>query len=291
MRAPPVSPAALPKRAPAPAGVAWLRAAFGILGRVAPPLAARWAYRLWFTTRRFPLSPREAQILGSAERLDVVHNHRPVATYAWGTGPAVLLVHGWHGSAAHFAEFVEPLTAAGFRAIAVDAPAHGATPGTRTTAFEIADALQTIGDQLGPFAATISHSFGTPCLLLALQNGLAADKVVCISPPATVDGLVDGFSQTVGLPDVVVTRFRAMLERNFGADIWRRLSPIEVARGIDLPALLIHDRDDRAVGIDEAETLARAWSGARLHVTEGLGHRRILGNREVVEQVIAFLKN
>jgi pimeloyl-ACP methyl ester carboxylesterase len=290
MRAPPATPAAIPKRAPAPAGVALLRATFAVLGRLAPPLAARWAYRLWFATRRFPPSAHEARILGQAERIDVVHNHRPVATYAWGAGPAVLLVHGWHGSAAHFVEFVEPLTAAGFRAVACDAPAHGATPGTRTTAFEIAEALQTIGERHGPFSAVVSHSFGTPCLLLALQNGLKADKAVCISPPATVDGLVDGFSQTLGLPGAVVTRFRALLERDFGADIWRRLSPVEIARTLDLPAFLIHDRDDRAVALDEAETLARAWRGARLHVTEGLGHRRILGNREVIERGVAFLR-
>lgn len=49
----------------------------------------------------------------------------PVTTYAWGEGPAVLLVHGWSSHTGCMAGFVDPLLERGFRVVAFDAPAHG----------------------------------------------------------------------------------------------------------------------------------------------------------------------
>lgn len=278
------------RRAPAPPGVESLRFAFGTFGRVLPRLMTGVAYRLWFTTRRFPLKPREREILDKAERFAVESNHRPVVVYAWGQGPTVLLVHGWHGSAAHFVEFVEPLTRAGFRAVAFDAPAHGESPGHRTRLPEIVDALESIGQRLGSIRAVIAHSFGVLCTTSAfVDKRLAADAVVCISPPANLEGLVVSFSDTLGLPLSVQRRFRARLERDFGADMWERFSTENHARRLALPALIVHDADDRSVPIEEAEALARAWQGAELVRTEGLGHRRILADPAVIGRAVAFL--
>ena len=53
-----------------------------------------------------------------------------------------------------------------------------------------------------------------------------------------------------------------------------------------MPALVVHDRGDREVPFEHGETLARSWPGARLMVTEGLGHRRILRDPEVVRAVV-----
>jgi pimeloyl-ACP methyl ester carboxylesterase len=278
------------RRAPAPAGVKLLRFWFGTVGRMLPGLMTRFAYRLWFKTRRFRLTDRERQILGAAERFSVEANGRPVSAYAWGRGPVVLMVHGWHGSAAHYVEFVQPLINAGFRAVAFDAPAHGDSPGDRTTLPEIVEAMTVLAQRIGPVHALIAHSFGVICTTYSLaQQRIAANRLVCISPPAHLQGMMTSFTDTLGLPPGIQTRFRARLERDFGADIWTRFSPEHHAARLDMPVLIIHDADDRSVPIEEAETLAQAWRGARLVRTEKLGHRRILADDGVTRQAVAFL--
>jgi len=278
-----------PRRAPAPAGLAPLRFGFGTLGRLAPGPMARVAYWLWFKTRRFPLSRRERAVLDRAEHRTVVHNGSAVAVYSWGSGPTVLLVHGWHGSAANFVAFVDPLLAAGKQVLAFDQPAHGATPGDRTNIYEIAAALEAVVRLHGPIESAITHSFGAPCALMALKNGLSLQRMVCISPPAEVETLLAAFSETLNLPRPVLMRFRRHLEREFGHDIWDRLSPSHVVRDLDLPALIIHDRNDRAMLFEEGQALAHAWPGAELYATSGLGHNRILVDAAVIERAVAFL--
>lgn len=281
--------AATTRRTPPPAGLAPLRLAFGTLGRLAPGLFAALAYRLWFQTRRFPVVPRERAVLDRARRETVHHEGLPVAVYRWGEGPAVLMMHGWHGSAANFAAFIDPLLAAGRSVLAFDAPAHGDTPGTRSNLYEIADALNAVARAHGPVEAIVTHSFGAPCALMAIQGGLQVKRAVCISPPAEVSSLIEVFAETLNLPAAVLARFRARLEHEFGHDIWERLSPAHAVRALDLPALIIHDRDDRATLFEEGEALARAWRGAQFHGTSGLGHTRILADADVIARAVAFL--
>jgi pimeloyl-ACP methyl ester carboxylesterase len=285
------TPATITRRAPAPPGAGVLRFWFGTLGRVLPSPMAVLARRLWLTTRRFPLSARESAVLGAAERRDVEVGGKRVAVYAWGDGPTVLLVHGWHGSAAHFAEFVDPLTAAGYRAVAIDAPAHGESPGTQTTLIEVAAAVEAVGRGIAPVYAVVGHSFGAPCVTTVLAEGrFGVQKAVLISPPAHLEGLLHSFTETLGIPPGVARRLRARLEREFGAHIWERYSPATHAQTLTLPALMIHDADDRSVPIAEAELLSGLWRGARLVRTQGLGHRRILGDVTVIGRVVDFLR-
>jgi pimeloyl-ACP methyl ester carboxylesterase len=68
--------------------------------------------------------------------------------------------------------------------------------------------------------------------------------------------------------------------------------------GFDLPALtqrlsqaalIVHDAGDREVPPAAARRLARGWSGAQRVETDGLGHRRLLRNPDVVARVTAFV--
>ncbi len=75
---------------------------------------------------------------------------RKFAAYSWGDGPTVLLVHGWSGNAGQMAEFVAPLTRAGFRAVAIDLPAHGASGGGLSSVVHFARAIWAAAEHFGP---------------------------------------------------------------------------------------------------------------------------------------------
>jgi pimeloyl-ACP methyl ester carboxylesterase len=254
-----------------------------------PGLMGGWAFRLWFRTRRQPGSAAEQSAAGNAERLTLPVDGIPIAVYRWGTGPAVVFVHGWSGRATQVAAFVEPLTAAGFCLIAFDAPAHGKTPGRRTNILEFAAALQATAAAYGPLHGVITHSFGGMVLAYALQAGLVVGRVVCIGTPARLEFLVERFGRMLTLPDPVLADLRRRLERRFAANVWELMSTDSNARALTVPALIVHDRDDREVPWQQGERIAAAWPGAQWLATRGLGHRRILQDAATVRAVTDFL--
>jgi len=176
------------------------------------------------------------------------------------------------------------------REVAFDAPAHGRSDGRDTTLLEISDVILRLASDFGPVHAVIAHSFGVPCVLFALQQQRFARRVVAFSTPATLEGLVEKFAGSLALSPRTVQILRDMLVQRFGEDVWTRFSVQNMARSIGLPALVIHDRDDRDVPWQEGDAVARAWPHARFLRTEGLGHRRILRDPEVIDRVVRFLE-
>ncbi len=272
-----------------PIAVVALRLLFRLSGAVAPALAARFASYLWFRPQRHRPPEREQALLGSAQHVLVHHAGKRIAVYHWGKGPAVMLVHGWSGRGAQLGEFVEPLVGAGYRVVAFDAPAHGRSDGRDTTLPEISDVILKLVAQLSPVHAVIAHSFGVPCVLFALQQRRFARRVVAFSTPATLEGLLEKFAGSLALSPRTVQILRGMLVQRFGEDVWTRFSVHNMARSMELPALVIHDRDDRDVPWQEGEAVARVWPHARFLRTEGLGHRRILRDPGVIDRVVRFL--
>jgi pimeloyl-ACP methyl ester carboxylesterase len=276
------------QRKPAPA-LRVMRFLFANLGRILPGLMGRWAYRLWFRTRRFPESAAGRRVAAQAGRETLQIDSLPVAIYRWGAGPVVLFVHGWSGRGSQAAAFVEPLLRAGFQVLAVDAPGHGETPGDSTNILECAAVLRAVEQVYGPLHGAITHSFGGMVLAYAMQLGVRVERVVSLSAPATVEFLIDGFAQTLSMPPGVVENLRRRMEQRFEDNFWGRISMLNNVRGLDVPALVIHDADDASVPWQQGEMIAAAWPGARFMKTRGLGHGRILRDPAVVEAAVAFI--
>lgn len=266
-----------------------LRTSLRSLDRLSPGLAGRWAYRLWFSTHRFAEPGREARWREQAQQSTLPHAYGPLTVYSWGTGPAVLLVHGWNGRGTQLGAFAAPLVEAGCRAVAFDAPAHGRTPGNSTTLFRFVDAAVAVAAAVGPLQGIVTHSFGALVIARALSTRLSARRVVCISPPAGLDFLIENFSTTLGIPTRTRQVFVQLLERDFGDDIWTQVSAESNAAQLSIPALVIHDEDDTDVPWQQGERLAAAWPDAQFVRTRGLGHRRILRHRETVRTAVDFI--
>lgn len=265
------------------------RAAFSTLGPVFPGLMGSWAYRLWFRTHRQAGSAKELSLAGNAEHLTLRVDGLPLAVYRWGAGPVIVFVHGWSGRATQAGAFVGPLTAAGYCVLAFDAPAHGNTPGRRTNILEFTAALRAIAAAYGPLHGAITHSFGGMALAYALRHGLVLGRAVCIGAPARLEFLVERFARSLALPEPVLNELRRRLERRFAEDVWEAMSTDSNARMLNVPALIVHDRDDREVPVRQGELIAEAWPGAQWLATRGLGHRRILRDAATVQAVVDFI--
>lgn len=274
---------------PVPPSLRVMRLLFKGLGPVFPRLMGRWAYALWFRTRRFPESVAGKHIASKAQRDTLMVDELPVAVYRWGTGPIVLFIHGWSGRGSQVAAFTEPLVAAGYQVMAIDAPGHGATPGDRTNILECAAVLRAFEHRYGAVHGAITHSFGGMVLAYAMNNGLSVERAVLISAPAHVEYLLTGFAQTLGIPDAVIAVLRRRMEARFPDGFWETVSTVVNVRELDVPALIIHDENDRSVPWEQGQIIAGAWPGARFLKTTGLGHGRILRNPAVVAAAVDFI--
>jgi pimeloyl-ACP methyl ester carboxylesterase len=264
-----------------------LRLWFAAASRLAPGVAERHAARLFLTPRR--RTPRDPALPGhTARRLDLVASGFPVVAWSWGEGPTVLLVHGWSGRAADLDAMASALVQGGFRAVAVDLPAHGRSPGRRTSLAEWRLLLPDLAEQLGGVHAVIAHSLGAAAATLALEAGLRARGAVLIAPPRGPTEFVDRVRRFLGLP---VAR-RAGMERALVAHVGRELAFFDTARAaasLTQPALVLHDPADPEVPWSHGEALARAWAGSELVPVAGDGHYRILTSPAVVARAVDFV--
>lgn len=256
------------------------------VGVFAPAAAAELAIRLFSRPRRFPRPEREREILRTAGRLEVAGG---LSAYRWGTtGPTVLLVHGWEGRGTQLGAFIEPLLAAGRQVVALDAPAHGDSPGKATHVLEYAAALRAVAGHIADLEGVVAHSFGVAAVAIALDEGLPARRVVLIAGPASVRDVIERFISLVGLRPPVAESFNARIVARVG----RTPEELEIATigpRMRAPALVFHDPEDAEVPYSDALKIAERWPDARLRTVYGEGHRRILRSAEVVEEAVAFL--
>ena len=175
--------------------------------------------------------------------------------------------------------------------LSFDGPAHGKSSGKQTTLYEIADVILTLNDNYGPFDSVITHSFGGPCLAVAMQQGVNTSSVVSISPPARVTALVEKFAETLCIPEKAEKNFVRRFEHAFGKNILQQASMQNNVRALDMPALVIHDEDDADIPWQEGQAVAQAWKNASFIKTSTLGHRRILRYASTIEMAVDFIKS
>jgi pimeloyl-ACP methyl ester carboxylesterase len=66
-------------------------------------------------------------------------------------------------------------------------------------------------------------------------------------------------------------------------------SAYKAAANITIPVLVIHDVDDADVSVQSAYHIEKHLKQGELFITEGLGHRKILGDAAVIEKINCFL--
>lgn len=202
----------------------------------------------------------------------------------------MFLVHGWGGAGGRFSSFVEPILARGFSAVTYDGPGHGLTGRGMSSAPEMARALDAVMAEVGAPDAIIAHSFGGVVTALAMAKGLEPRRVALIAPAAFPLRFVDEFVRALRLSERTGAALRSRSERRIRFD-WNQLKVLPVFAGARNPALVVHDRQDETIPVEEGRQIAATWPGAELVLTQGLGHRGVLRDAAVVNRAVAFVTN
>ncbi len=203
-----------------------------------------------------------------------------LATWTWpGAGRGgVLLLHGYGGSAASLTDEARLFHDHGYTVRLVDLPGAGASP----------DAPTTLGWEEGALAARLVVDLPRPRVIFGGSMGAAAALRAAGPLQAQVDALVlenpyDRLSTTVG------HRMAAMGLPAQPATTWLlswgglltgfnpfALNPVDFARQVRAPTLLLCGAEDPWVLPDEIEAIHSALAGARaLHLFPRVGHRSL----------------
>jgi pimeloyl-ACP methyl ester carboxylesterase len=260
--------------------------------RLSPALAARLAEAIFVTTVRPRPRDVESAWLARARRDTLMVAGRRIATYRAGPpgAPRVVCTHGWWSHAGRFAPLGTALAEAGFEVVAFDAPGHGRSGGWRASMPEFARTLRAVVEAVGPVHAAIGHSLGGAATLYALARGLPASRAVVLAAPADVMIWVDRYAAMMALSPALDAAMRARLGARLDVE-WSDLELVRHAADLTVPGLVLHDDGDTDVPIAEGEAIAAAWPAARFAATRGLGHRAILRDPAVIEDVVAFLRD
>jgi pimeloyl-ACP methyl ester carboxylesterase len=273
------------KSSPKP-GEAITAAALRVAAAVAPRYVDRRVAHAFLTPRRAP--GRAATLPPPDHAVRVRVDEIWIAAWKWGRGPAVMLVHGWEDDHRCFAPLIATLLARGQAVVAFDLPAHGHSDGQIAILPTIARAIAAVGAVLGPVTALAGHSFGGAAVTYALANGATAGRAAILAAPVSLAGALDLTVKRLGLSAERRAGIAAELHRRTGVTI-ESLDLEPLAAGLDVPALIIHSRDDRMVSLRSGERLAGAWPGAEFVIAEGLGHRRILSDPGILDRLAGFL--
>ena len=269
---------------------------------------ARWALRRVALRALLPLSPDSAAAMAArwfllpdlgrdrraiandnrdGRRFDVLADDVRLAAWEWGPSgaPAVLLAHGWNGRGRQLAAIARAIAARGYRAVTFDMPGHGASGGRLAAIPTMADAIARVDDAIGGADAIVAHSLGAVAATYALSRGLAARRAVFVAPPVSPARWIDTFSRIVGLPDARKPQLIQNVEAHAGVSS-TAVDPLALAPRLRARLLVVHDQGDREVPLAAGAALADAWPDARLVVTSGLGHNRLLADAAVIATVV-----
>lgn len=261
------------------------------LSSISPFLASRFAARLFLTPFRYKMPEREKEMDKKSvqEKVFVPSINREIVVYNYGnSNKKILLVHGWSGSGTQLAVLAKALLEAGYEVVSFDAPAHGKSPGKISMMPFFSEATRYLNETKGPFEAVIAHSLGGMAALKAVKDGLHIEKLVIIGTGNSITHITKEFARNMQLSEKVAKKMKDYLDNKFRQDM-DNFSGAVSAEGVKVPTLVIHDEDDVDVHVSAAHEIYEKLENAELFITKNLGHRRILGNAEVIDKIINFV--
>lgn len=267
-----------------------IRAAVGAGAVVAPDRTAQAIARRFFRTERPPV----ARMQFSAPQPQTATMAVPdgsIRTYRWGEAGqrTVLLVHGWSGWAQQMESFVAPLRARGFTVLAFDHVAHGASAGSQTSLPVMVRTLEHVFAEVPEIDGVIAHSLGAAAVasvLSSTRRELAG--AVLIAPPADPRPYLSALSAMLGWPRRLQPKVEAIAVGITNVPFERLVVEPWMLRRIRTPLTIVHDIGDRDVPL--ADGYRYTATGARMLVTDGLGHNRILRDRHVIDVATSFVE-
>lgn len=263
-----------------------------LLQAISPKLATRFAAKLFTTPLKHRIPKREFDMEKNSrqEKLFVPKINKEIHLYHYGkSSHKILLVHGWSGRGTQLVKIADALLENGYAIISFDAPAHGKSGSKTTIMPEFIASILEIDKQFGPFEYVIGHSLGGMSILNAIKQGLKVEKAVIIGSGDIIQDILDSFVLKLELKPEIALLMKSYFENKFGEPMENYAASF-AAQSIEIPVLVIHDENDEEINSTAAHHIHQNLKITEILITKGLGHRKILGDKNVIEKILTFIK-
>lgn len=255
-------------------------------------LVTAYAAKLFTTPIKHKIPKRELKMDSESiqKRILIPSINKNIMVYEYGkSDKKILLVHGWSGRGTQLFKISDVLLEDGFSVVSFDAPAHGKSEGSTTIMSEFIESILEIEKQYGPFEITIGHSLGGMSVLNSIKDGLKVKKAVIIGSGDIVQDILNEFIFKLGLKSEISIRLRDYFENKYLVKM-DDFSAYKAAKEIEIPVLVIHDENDPEVPVKSGIHIHEHLKNGSLFLTQGLGHRKLLGNQNVIKKIIEFIR-
>ena len=259
---------------------------------ISPKLASLYAAKLFATPLKHKIPKRELAMDAKSIQttITIPKINKKIVVYNYGNSTKkVLLVHGWSGRGTQLFKIADELLKNGYSTISFDAPGHGKSAGNKTLLPEFVATILELQKLYGPFEFAVAHSLGSMSILKAIVDGLIVKKAVIIGSGDIIQDIIDNFIKNLKLSKNVGLLMKRYFEKKSGTSM-ESLSSYISAQKVSIPVLIIHDLNDDDVNVTCAYNIHKHLAGSELLITEYLGHRKILGDKKVIDKLITYLK-
>ena len=255
---------------------------------------ARIAYEKLTHPQVYKLRDHELITLNKANQSEMEYKDFKIKTYAWnesGSKEALLLIHGWEGQAGNFSDLIEELIKADYRVYSFDGPSHGFSSKGSTSLFEFIELVNVLIEKYA-VKNLISHSFGgvATSYVLSANQSLHIDKYLLFTTPDKFSQRIDFVAESVGVSPKVKRKLIARLEKELEMKV-PELNVSDWVKSVNVKdALILHDKNDKVIPIDQSLNVHRNWKNSTFETVEGTGHFRILRTKSVLDRAIEFFE-
>lgn len=258
---------------------------------ISTDLAVKYAKKLFITPIRYKLPKRELEMESNSiqELIRIPTINKKIMVYHYGNNnKKVLLVHGWSGRGTQLVKIADKFIEHGYSTVSFDAPAHGKSPSKTTLMTEFIASILELEKLYGPFEFIIGHSLGGMSTLNAIKQGLKVKKAVIIGSGDSVNDILFDFVNKLKLKNNIAVKMRESFEKEHQMNM-ESFSAYVAAKDVKVPVLVVHDKQDEDVPYSASENIHKHLDNSELLLTENLGHRKILGDKEVINAIVEFI--
>lgn len=255
-----------------------------------PSKAAKVAINIFAKPRKGRLSPGESSFLSSAQQLTLDYRGTRIMTYYWpGDKGCVLLAHGWESNSIRWEKTVDSLKEKNIAAVALDAPAHGASGGKYFQAVLYGQFISVVAAHFGA-TAMIGHSVGGMACAFSMGNSELSHlkKLILLGAPNHFTGVLERYCDMLGYSNRLRHAIDREVIRRFGAAP-KTFSTENYLKGTGIDTLIVHDINDRIIPYSDAQSIVSHCQEGQLISTDGYGHG--LKHPEVVSEIVSYICN
>ena len=266
---------------------------FKILQTFSDKATVNFAKKLFITPIKYKIPDREKNMFENSkiEDLHIPKINKTIKVYHYGnqlSNNKILLVHGWSGRGTQLVKIANNFKD-NYHIISFDAPAHGLSSGKTTMMLEFVESIIEINKKHGNLKYAIGHSLGGMAILNSINKHVHFDKIVLIGSGNSIKNIIKNYIKNLKLKEKYIDLLIQSFENELH-DEMEKYSSYRVSENISTPTLLIHDKFDLDVPVEEAYHLHKYLKSSQLIITENLGHRKILGDKDVINQVSKFIQ-